>query len=276
VSGEIPFMPETHQTACKILPGLLNFNYESGLIYECYWQPSTESFIPFRARPDKKYPNAIQVALDNFHAILNPVTTNILSGQEYIPSSDSGQVNRKESYIINPTNLVATALNKPESDADEAEFTVCDIIPQISTVEAATSAIPLEKEEDPSPLLADDDHNNNPQESSQSINIRPEESDNISEVLLAVASLVEEGKNLPDSSRESSTDDPMGEIITESMECDGRPETSRCQKPDLLGIPMKSWRLCTLRDACLERNLEKKGKKGELIERLRNWELTHV
>lgn len=81
---EIPFKPE-HAPDAYIANHVQDIPH--GSIVECRWDPAQDRFEPLRLRPDKTYPNFLTVALDNMHAILNPLTKAVIAGQEYFPGA---------------------------------------------------------------------------------------------------------------------------------------------------------------------------------------------
>jgi hypothetical protein len=255
MSGEIVFRPESHPAAGTIHAGLINFKYSDGDICECYWEPTTDSFVPIYHRPDKKYPNFIAIALDNFRAIHTPVTTHMLFGEEYIPDVGISTSMRNEKYIVNTSELVQMAVNEVESDTEDMDFPVCkaDVITQTPIIVdpaplAVPEKIPLsfdcedinwgDSEMDPPPPPqppADDDH---------------------------------------DMMSDEDTTNDAGDAQTPSSLPDVS-DAAVSNNDVLLGQPIRIWRLASLRDECKNRGLDKKGKKGDLINRLKVWESTH-
>lgn len=57
--------------------------HPTGAILEFAWDMENRIFIPLKARPDKKDPNHIEVAEDNWNMIHNPVTEETLKGENF-------------------------------------------------------------------------------------------------------------------------------------------------------------------------------------------------
>lgn len=82
---EIPFRPECYQTAYQwqnIDEGSCELNHGTIVEFRVFLVDHLLRFSPVRARLDKETPNAMHVALDNLHAILNPVTVDMVSWRD--------------------------------------------------------------------------------------------------------------------------------------------------------------------------------------------------
>lgn len=61
----------------------MEFPAVSGLIYECVYHQQDRKFRVQRIREDKEFPNRLEVALDVWYAIQNPIRENTLMGKGY-------------------------------------------------------------------------------------------------------------------------------------------------------------------------------------------------
>jgi len=57
--------------------------HPTGSIIEFAWDKTRNMFIPLKARPDKKNPNAWDIAEDNWDEIHNPITEEVLKGENF-------------------------------------------------------------------------------------------------------------------------------------------------------------------------------------------------
>lgn len=282
---DIEFKPEDAPKAGVMLPLFTPASMKciDGEIYECCWDSNLKSFVPLRHRKDKLHPNFITVALDNFHAIKNPVTLPMLTGEEYTPAShESSTTNRTEKYMVSisdAVNILQTPKNHIVEDRD-SDYPVCSVEPnlelpiQLPTFKKRPG---ITKETFQNPV------NNNPAEWDENNEDDENTNTNVDDRFTDDAAIDDQNDSGDDSDDSTSSDDnaivsKKRDSTTQSQQSKNSPKPvvkrRRTSKPVvlLLGTPLKDWRLAELKAACVERDLKAKGKKSILIEQLQNWE----
>ena len=249
---EIEFKPDDMHQVGTLRQTFTSMKCEDGEIYECYWEPNLKMFIPVRHRADKAKPNFIDIALDNFYAIRNPVTLSVLIGEDYVPQ---GYLNaaRKEKYLVSIPDAVGIIQAKRDDAIEDDESSgVCaaepclDICPDVAQASALDEDVIMTDEyDDACEEYADD--------------VAETQSD-------------EKAEDDQDDS-ESSDSEQEQHAVTHKAPRKTQQRGKREPPVLLFGKPVKKWRLAELKVACAERNLKIKGKKAVLIEHLRLWEM---
>lgn len=249
---EIEFRPEDMHQVGTLRQTFTSMKCDDGEIYECYWEPNLKMFIPVRHRGDKTKPNFINIALDNFYAMRNPVTLSVLIGEDYVPQ---GYLNaaRKEKYLVSiPDAVGIIQAKRDEAIEDDENSGVCaaepclDICPDVAQASALDEDVVMDEyEDDACEEYADD---------AEAAEMQSDE----------------KAEDDQDDSSESSESEQEQHAAKAPRKTQQR---GKREPPVLLfGKPVKKWRLAELKVACAERNLKIKGKKAVLIEHLRLWE----
>lgn len=240
--SEIEFKPASMPRAGRLKLGPTSTKLEDGKIYEFYWDIDLQTFTPLRPRGDKLKPNFIDIALDNFHAIQNPVPLDMLVGKTYDPRGypTYAITERIEPYNVSLTDAfrVIRASKEEVEASNEEDFRggVCNAVPMLV----------VQEEED-----LQEDEDDHPVESQEREDDATSEAD-------------------PDSCDES---EAAIEEVPSSVRKAPRKMSRKKEPPVLLfGKPVKQWRLPDLKAKCAECNLKVKGKKAVLIEHLQLWE----
>jgi len=263
---EVEFKPENTPHAGVMLPffNTTTVKCKDGDIYECQWDANVKSFVPSKHRGDKLHPNYITIALDNFHAINNPVTLPMLTGEEYAPIGQT--VTRTEKYMVSITDAaeIIKAPKKSTGESEILEYPLCEAEPSLE--------IPIQLPVFDTTYIAEKSAEDNVDETEPST---PEQGD------VEMEDVCEERPATEDSacdSSESEEDSDNTPARTRQAVKQNSPKKiikrRRSSKPVvlLLGTPLKQWRVVDLKAACAERQLKTKVKKTTLIEQLQEWE----
>ncbi len=231
--NEIEFKPKSQPKVNMLLKAFVPQDLIDGEIYECQYDSVLQSFIPIRHRKDKPSPNFIHVALDNFHAIHNPVTISLLFDEEYNPSTPN-EPPRKEQYNISVKDALSI-LTTPSTGTMDAPtyYPVCDIEPCIN-IETVTVAAETVEESAEGREGEEESSMDSEVEDSSKRSIEEEEEE------------LEEGEKVEEEVKRRKRQPPVY----------------------LLGRPLRSWKLSELRTECGNRGLDLTGKKNDLISKL--------
>jgi hypothetical protein len=204
----------------------------------------------------------------------------MLFGEEYVPDIGESTELRKEKYIVNASELVQMVLNKADSDTEDIDFPVCstDVITQ-SDMCAKNDGLPIQL-----PTTAQ----SNPSSCFENVSVNW--ADEMDDIMMSPSTdpavpnaeedhdmTVETGETSPNEEVSDQSDDIEDDVDRDDSSMsdkEGIPVKGTATTSDemLLGQPIRIWRLGTLKEECTTRGLIKRGKKADLIERLREWE----
>lgn len=85
----------------------------NGAVYECEFRKTDKMFHVHRPRNDKEFPNTLEVAINDWYYINNPITAEIMTGVGYecIRETDKYRLWESLSYILPNRNKVLDLLN---------------------------------------------------------------------------------------------------------------------------------------------------------------------